>query len=226
MQRRTILPILVASAALFLAAGWTGVSDPPVTQDKSRAMVESFEAGCRVCHDAGIPDRHHALYDLPIIEESMAPYPDADGDGLPDLTYGCLNCHDANLTVVRNCVACHTSPVGTIPEGAGPTENPLTVTRTVGGDLTLSWDGSCGVTDTDYAIYEGALGNFTSHAPIGCSTAGATSATFAPPAGGAYYLVVPRNHWSEGSYGVDGDGAQRPPSAAACLSQSIGCPWP
>lgn len=218
MQSRILLAIVVAGAALFLAPLWAGVSTPFVG--------ESFETDCRVCHDSGVPDRHHVLYGLPIAQASVVPYPDTDGDGQPDLTYGCLNCHDANITVERNCVACHSSPVGTVPDGAGPMENPVTVTWTEGGGLTLSWDPSCGVTDTDYAVYEGTLGVFTSHAPVVCSTAGATTVTFALPAADTYYLVVARNHWSEGSYGADGGGVQRPPSASACVAQSIGCPWP
>ena len=91
MQSRTLLSVVVIGAALFLAPGWAGLSDPSVAQDTSRGTRENFEADCRVCHDAGVPDRHHALYGLPVVPGSMAPYPDADGDGLPDLTYGCLN---------------------------------------------------------------------------------------------------------------------------------------
>jgi hypothetical protein len=188
--------------------------------------VPSFEDDCRGCHDSGVPDRHHLLYGQPVLQDSIAPYPDADGDGAPEASYVCLNCHDPNFTVVRNCVACHASAIGTVPDGTSLAEDPLTVTLPAFDTLTLSWDPSCGATETDYAVYEGTLGDFTSHTPIICSTAGVTSATFAPPARNAYYLVVARNHWSEGSYGVDGGSAQRPPSAAACLSQTIGCPWP
>lgn len=188
------------------------------------AVGESFEDDCRVCHDSGVPDRHHLLSGQLVVQDSVAPYPDANGDGFPDATYGCLSCHGASFAVERNCVVCHTSPVGTVPDGTALAEDPLTVAMNVFGDLTLSWDLSCGVTDTDYAVYEGALGNFASHAPLVCSTGGATSATFAPPAGNVFFLVVPRNHWSEGSYGLDGDGVQRAPSGSPCLSQSIGCP--
>jgi hypothetical protein len=90
----------------------------------------------------------------------------------------------------------------------------------------LSWDPSCGPTDGDYAVYEGTLGNFEDSAPLLCSTAGATTVIVTIPTEDAYYLVVARNHWSEGSYGIDGDGIQRPASTSACLLQSIGCPWP
>jgi hypothetical protein len=94
-----------------------------------------------------------------------------------------------------------------------------------GGGVTLSWDGSCVATDADYAVYEGALGAFTSHVPRLCSTAGARSAALALPAGDAYWLVVPRNAAAEGSYGQDGGGAERPPAVAACLPASVAaCP--
>jgi hypothetical protein len=94
-----------------------------------------------------------------------------------------------------------------------------------GGGVTLSWDGSCVATDADYAVYEGTLGAFTSHAPRLCSTAGARSAALALPAGDAYWLVVPRNAAAEGSYGRDGGGAERPPAVAACLPASVAaCP--
>jgi hypothetical protein len=188
--------------------------------------VPDFEADCRACHDGGVPDRHHLLYGQFILQDSVVPYPDTNGDGFPDATYGCLSCHGPGFAVVRNCVACHTSPVGTVPDGTALSEDPLTITLTADHALTLAWDVACGANDTDYAIYEGIIGDFASHTPILCSTAGVTSATFEPSVGNAYYLVVARNHWSEGSYGVDAGGGQRPVSVSACLSQSIGCPWP
>lgn len=226
MRSSTLIPVVAVSAVLFLMPNWQRASDPSFNRDTGPAGVESFEAGCRVCHDAGVPDRHHLLFGSPIAQGSVVPYPDTDGNGLADFAYGCLSCHDAAITVVRDCVTCHGSPAGMVPDGAVLVGSPVTVTRTPAGDLTLSWDPSCGMTDTDYAVYVGTLGDFASHAPLTCSTAGGLSATFAPAAGSAYYLVVARNHWSEGSYGIDADGVQRLPSAAACLAQSIGCPWP
>ncbi|HEX5042801.1 MAG TPA: hypothetical protein VFV75_07830 [Candidatus Polarisedimenticolaceae bacterium] len=94
-----------------------------------------------------------------------------------------------------------------------------------GASVALSWDGSCLASDDDYAVYEGTLGAFTSHAPRLCSTGGARTASFDLPAGSVYWLVVPRNGAAEGSYGVDGSGTARPASAAACLPASVGlCP--
>jgi len=42
-----------------------------------------------------------------------------------------------------------------------------------------------------------------------------------PGAGNRYYLVVPSDGTIEGSYGVDGDGNERTPSAAACFPPSF-----
>lgn len=86
----------------------------------------------------------------------------------------------------------------------------------------LTWDDSCLAADDDYAVYEGVLGDFTSHAPVQCSTGGATSATITPAAGGTFYLVVPHNGVYEGSYGVDSAGAERPQADdGACFPQEL-----
>lgn len=219
---------------LVLLLGWLSLTLCGSFRDEAQqastryapSATASFEDDCRACHDSGVPDRHHLLYGQFIVQDSVVPYPDANGDGLPEATYGCLNCHGSDFAVVRDCVACHASPIGTVPDGTDLPEDPLVVSLSGPAALTLSWDPSCGVADDDYAVYQGAIGNFTNHTPILCSTEGATSTTVAISADSAYYLVVARNHWSEGSYGVDGDGAQRPPSLTACLSQMIGCPWP
>ncbi len=76
--------------------------------------------------------------------------------------------------------------------------------------------------DTDYEIYEGTIGDFTTHAPLFCSTDGATTKTFTPAAENRYYLVVPRNPDLEGSYGVNSSNAQRPRGTPACLPQQLG----
>ena len=53
------------------------------------------------------PDIHHSIYGQSIPVISVVPYPDADGDGIPDAIYGCLNCHGPSFTVERNCAVCH-----------------------------------------------------------------------------------------------------------------------
>lgn len=110
---------------------------------------------------------------------------------------------------------------GRIPGGDPNSFTPLTATLAPYGMLTLSWGASCHSSDTDFDIYEGNLGDFTSHAPLTCGVANATSFTFAPAPGSSYYLVVPRSYAREGSYGFDGAGIERPPSLTACRAQAI-----
>jgi hypothetical protein len=115
---------------------------------------------------------------------------------------------------------------GRVPDGTVGTERPLTVRKFPNGNLRVSWDPSCGVdaNDIDYALYEGLIGDFTSHVPVTCGTGGALSVLFTPGSGNRYYLAVPRSVNSEGSYGLDSSLAERPPSLAACAVQEIACP--
>lgn len=108
------------------------------------------------------------------------------------------------------------------PGGPAGAVSGLRVSREAGGGLTLAWEPSCAAGDSDYEIYEGALGDFTSHEIVRCSTDGAVATTIAPGAGDAYYLVVPRSADREGSYGLDGAGAERTPAAGACVPQQLG----
>ncbi len=96
-----------------------------------------------------------------------------------------------------------------------------------GGGVTMTWpaSSSCNPADSDYAIYEGTLGNFTSHVPVTCATAPAHSWNFTPAPGNRYFLLVPINAVREGSYGLKAGGVERPVSASACKPQSIvSCP--
>jgi hypothetical protein len=114
---------------------------------------------------------------------------------------------------------------GSVPDGATVPGTPLTVEIGIGGAINLYWSPSCMATDVDFGVYEGTLGDFTSHVPRVCSTSGATTATIVPGVGDMYYLVVPHNGSVEGSYGTDGVLAQRPASLTACYPQTIGaCP--
>jgi hypothetical protein len=116
-------------------------------------------------------------------------------------------------------------------EGCCYSENWLNLSEpwigksSIPGNLVLLWGRSCRSSDTDYAVYEGLLGNFTSHAPRLCGTGGATSATLTPASGNRYYLVVPLSpDGAEGSYGTGSNGIQRPPSATGCRPQVFtGC---
>jgi hypothetical protein len=102
----------------------------------------------------------------------------------------------------------------------------LTVSKTVYGSLQLAWGDSCVVTDTDFAVYEGSIGNFRSHTPVLCSTGGATTTTVAQPAGNTYYLVVPNDQVYEGRYGSSSSGSETPVGPTRCYpaASTTGCP--
>ena len=101
----------------------------------------------------------------------------------------------------------------------------LTIERSSPTEIILRWGDSCLATDFDYAVYEGVLGNYGSHAIERCSTGGATEQLLPMATTDVYYLIVPRNADREGSYGTDGAESERLPPASACLAQEIGpCP--
>ena len=113
---------------------------------------------------------------------------------------------------------------GRVPDGSGGS-TPLTVEPDGLGGLILGWDASCDVTDIDYAVYEGELGNFESHRPVLCSTGGATTATFTPSAFSTYYLVAPLNGTREGSHGRNSYGVERHTGTGTCRDQALSvCP--
>jgi hypothetical protein len=113
------------------------------------------------------------------------------------------------------------TPAGEIPSGAQG--EPLRIGKAAGDSISLSWSPSCLVSAVDYAVYEGALGDFGSHVERSCSTAGSTMAVFSPASGDRYYLVVPLSQDREGGYGAASSGP-RGEGLSACLPQSsAGC---
>ncbi len=111
---------------------------------------------------------------------------------------------------------------GAVPDGWLVPGTPLSVEVAPGGALQLSWGASCAADDSDYAIYQGVLGDFESHVPKACTTGGLLTATISTGAGSAYYLVVPRNSFREGSYGRTSDGTERPEGVITCIPYEIG----
>ena len=107
---------------------------------------------------------------------------------------------------------------GRVPDGAGLPGSPLWIERalSVPTDIVLDWSASCSRESVDYAVYEGLMGSWYARSARLCSTGGALSATLAPQAGNRYYLVVPLDSDAEGSYGVDSNGAERPPAGTPC----------
>ena len=116
-------------------------------------------------------------------------------------------------------------PAGAVPDGGPRPGVPLTVDRLPNGDLVLSWGASCVSDDSDFAVYEGTLGDFVNHAPVVCTTGGLTTSTFPPTVGDKYYLVAPQSLHFEGSHGLRGSGFERFPGSLPCLPQVVAaCP--
>ena len=152
-------------------------------------------------------------------------FPDCNNNGVSDVT-------DLANGIGVDCDAnnipdeCQIGPpdclgAGSVPDGQGGPQTELTVAKGASGSLSLAWGASCRGGDDDYAVYEGTLGSFYSHAARLCSTSGARSALIAPAAGGTYYLVVPTRAYREGSYGKDSAGVERPAGSGACFPQLV-----
>jgi hypothetical protein len=115
-------------------------------------------------------------------------------------------------------------PAGAVPDGDQRPGTQLAVAKGAGTSVHLTWGASCRTGDTVYGVYEGSLGSFGSHVPAACTADQSTGADVTPDGGDRYFLVVPGNGTSEGSYGLKSPGAERSVSADPCLPQEIGDP--
>jgi len=112
---------------------------------------------------------------------------------------------------------------GTVPETLS--QGGALVLQKLGGSVRLTWGASCNPADTDYSVYEGAIGSFSSHSRLTCTTGNATTAVVTPAAGGRYFLVGTRNAAFESSLGLMGNGADRPVGVISCAPKfSLQCP--
>jgi hypothetical protein len=127
----------------------------------------------------------------------------------------------SGLDVQRLVVETAPATAGAVPDGGTVPGTPLTVSHGTAGSLVLAWGASCVSTDDDYAVYEGTLGDFTSHVPVACGTGGAMTVIVTPMADSAYYLVVPTNGVSEGSLGRDSGGAERSQGPTTCYALNV-----
>ena len=147
---------------------------------------------------------------------------DTDLDGFPEIFAG----EFAPRGFVYTTMTAH--PAGTVAS-SGASGGWLTVEKTVYPEpnpsyLDFYWPASC-AGDEDYAIFEGHLGDYTSHVPVACGTGQRTYGWTYMPSFDAYYLVVPVRLGREGSYGRRSSGVERAPSASACSPQEIAsCP--
>ena len=137
-------------------------------------------------------------------------------------TDGCSGLDGWYVDDLRVCTS--TVTAGTVPDGYRSPGEQLTMEKS-GRNVHLAWGASCHGADSDYEVYEGTLGIFPSHLSRLCSTSGQRGAQFQGASGNRYYLVVSSNGSTEGSYGTDSSGLQRPRGLTTCRSQSIyaGC---
>lgn len=112
---------------------------------------------------------------------------------------------------------------GSIRDGQGVAGTELTLHKLSPTFVRFDWGVSCGPSQIDYEIYEGVLGDFSSHVRRSCSTGGATTQSRSVNTGNRYYLVVPFNvnDGFEGSCGKNSLGVERPPAALPCKPQSL-----
>jgi hypothetical protein len=100
----------------------------------------------------------------------------------------------------------------------------------VSGDLALDFVPAAG--STDHTLYYGPLGSVSTYGYSGSvSGLGATgSSTVTLPSGSQFWVVVARDNDSEGCYGTDSSGAERPAYGGSGLPQSAttncGCAAP
>jgi hypothetical protein len=140
---------------------------------------------------------------------------DINGDGWKDLVLGRCSGTEVYMNVPPF------PPAGGVPDGDEIPGTQLTVDRS-GTMIQLDWGASCSLDDSDYAVYQGTIGNFTSHNPAVCSTGGATNQTLLMPPGSVYYLVAPLNGAFQGSLGRASNGQPRHAGLNACKVTSVG----
>jgi hypothetical protein len=88
-------------------------------------------------------------------------------------------------------------------------------------EIRLDWQDECPLSGTDYAVFEGLLGDFDSHTDVLCTTSGTLSGSVTPDAGDRYFLIAPLENGTEGSYGQDSDGNERAVGVTTCLPQQV-----
>jgi hypothetical protein len=89
------------------------------------------------------------------------------------------------------------------------------------GLVDLSWVPACDA--TGHAVYAGDLALVSAYAygSAFCALGAGGTASIDPGPGDRFFLVVGNDGSREGSFGLDGAGAERPEDSAAPL-----CPWP
>jgi hypothetical protein len=131
----------------------------------------------------------------------------------------CTGCTCVTTGLGKTCLASGDQP-GTVATLA------VTKSATTEGDLDLAWSPSCSASQPDYAVHEGSLGQWYTHAPSICSTAGSQSTTLTASGGNRYYLVVPIAGTFTGSFGTSTANGERPDASPSCTDDRALSPCP
>ncbi|MCF6299398.1 MAG: hypothetical protein L3J01_05925 [Thiomicrorhabdus sp.] len=144
-----LLKYLIAFAFFWGISSTTGAAIPPPPVNQNLGIPDTSFSNfgpdlCKACHWASArgddplsgapvkpgynPDRHHLAVNTEIDgKPEFPPFRDADGDGVNDTVFGCLNCHkiltqgvDIETAILdgviyfnyRNCLNCHERDVG------------------------------------------------------------------------------------------------------------------
>jgi hypothetical protein len=155
-----------------------------------------------------------------VMSEPVAGATTTTTDSCPGFGIGNTNCEIADGSIDSFVPAPPTVPGGRVAA--------LTVDKAAGTSITLTWGPSCSTGDGDFEVYQGDIGNFYSHGLVSglCSTSGSTTTTIdAGVDGSFYYVVVPTDGATEGSYGENSSAVERPVGSPQCATQSLGnCP--
>jgi hypothetical protein len=131
----------------------------------------------------------------------------------------CPNCTCTTTSGGQTCLPTISEP-GTVPT--------LSIDKDAqtAGDLDLGWGASCFPSGPDYAVHEGQLGVWFSHAPLRCTSGHALSLTITPSGGNRYYLIAPLSGDYTGSLGTYAAGIERPDGEPSCTADRALAPCP
>jgi len=156
-----------------------------------------------------------STFSLPDFRD-RTPICSGQGPGLTNRTRGELaGTPNTTLTVSQLAVHAHTvDPTNVRRPGEPSSGTQLRLGKNASDPtkIDLTWGGGCASGATGYAVYQGTLGSFTSHAILGgaCGMAGTSLTAQTPCAGSCYYLVsaVDDVVGEEGSLGHTSSGAE------------------
>lgn len=111
----------------------------------------------------------------------------------------------------------------TLTEAPGAGTAELSVSKESNG-VGLTWSSSCPFQTGSGGVALGTLGSWYDHDMFFCFYTGFSGLIpWFDLQGSHYFLVVPQNLYTEGSYGQDSAGNERPIIGPGCLLQQVGC---